>query len=305
MENLALTALENAATENAHIAKIQSELFEVTKLQFTSPTEGFNRPDSFGIYKKTGGNCLGTVGKVYEPIQPTHFLDSIISAVYESETPFDLSTLEYNTFKDDTKINFRLKVADFGFVNEMRKRDDMTGYLNFTTTFDGSGSTTLDLYFHRMLCANGMKISDKKASYKFKHTFNRNAMVHTYANAIIKSAKNAENFNEIAKRMNEINVTQKEIDILTEKITGYDVKNYADLTKTKRKNLDRINESIAREIKDTGANAWGLYNGFTRYTNHEAKANATAHETEEFILFGSGLTMNTKAQNYIKEFVFS
>jgi len=69
-------------------------MFQVKKIQLHTGIEGFESPNSFGIYKTTGGNALGIVGKDYTPTQPAFLYDNFQACLVAREI-------------DDSKMKFR------------------------------------------------------------------------------------------------------------------------------------------------------------------------------------------------------
>src|SRR6476620_7074044 len=87
-----------------HLDEIRNRFFEVIKLQLHPNIEGFNSPQSFGIYKGTGGEALSVMGKDFVPMQQREFLDSIIHTVFECGADLDLETLEFKEYKGGRQI---------------------------------------------------------------------------------------------------------------------------------------------------------------------------------------------------------
>ena len=87
-------------------------------------------------------------------------------------------------------------------------------------------------------------------------------------------------------------MTQKDIDAFLTKLTGYDVKEYKDLTTRKRNILDSINAAIGIERANTGANMFSIVNGITRYTTHDLSKGS-----EESLYYDASAKMNVNALN--------
>lgn len=289
--------LKNLNDFNAPIQAIEEKLFDVQKVQYPSPMEGFNQPKAWGIYKTTGGQELGTVGSRYEPIQPKEFLHSLVNGVVESGLDLDISKLKYDEYYNGEKIAFTLPLETIGFKNDAKVDDVIETYLTFTTTFNGTGSSTLGIFSKRLICTNGWTSTKKDCYATYKHTINSNVKALIHANEITKITNvGLKNQVERFKLMNETQVTKAQQNALLEKITGYDFKNYKEAKHKTRSIMDKINESVAIEQRRTGTTLWGLLNGITYYTNHVA---SEGKNQQEYILFASGAKLNKKAETVL------
>ena len=282
-----------------NLKKIEDKLFEVKKLQYPSPQIGFDAPESYGIYKNSG-DWLGTVGNVYQPLQPKHFFDAVVNSL-SNHSEIDLSKMKYNEYKGGRKISFRVPLKEISFKNKAKLNDVTEVYLDFMTTFDGSGTTNVGLYSKRLVCLNGMTINVANAQIRKKHTFNKNAEVLTFTHEIGKLAQSVDNFKLFATALNSIEMTQAKIDDALTKITGYNLKDFKSLSTRKQNIVNSINDCIAIEFNDTGATAFGLLNAITRYNTHIAPS--SGRDSEEYVLFDSGAKMNEKAQKYLETII--
>jgi len=289
--------LKNLNDFNTPIQAIEQKLFDVQKVQYPSPMDGFNQPKAWGIYKTSGGQELGTVGSRYAPIQPKEFFNSFINGIVESELSVDLSKLKYTEYYNGERISFKLPLETIAFKNKAKINDVIETYLSFTTTFNGTGSSVLGLFTERLICLNGMTATTKDCYATYKHTENSNVKALIHSNQISKIAKNGtQNLKQRFNLMNETEISQSQQDELLTKITGYDFKNYKEAKHKTRTTMDKINESVAIETRRTGTTLWGLLNGITNYTNHVASA---GKNQEEYILFATGAKLNKKAEQVI------
>lgn len=67
-----------------NIAQIRSIMIEPIKVQLHTGMEGFESPEAYGIYRKSGGKALGTTGRIFEPPNLNHFLDSVAKSVADT-----------------------------------------------------------------------------------------------------------------------------------------------------------------------------------------------------------------------------
>lgn len=284
-----------------HLEAIEAKLFDVVKLQLHPNLDGFNSPQSFGIYKGTGGNALGVMGSTFEPMQPKEFLASIINTVHECSVDLDLETLEFNEYSGGEMIEFSLNLAPTYFKNRAGKDDLTENKLLFTTSFNGKKSNQISLYTYRQICTNGMMGYALDTALKGKNTIGGKAKILTYCSEVSKIATESITFAEKLKALDKLEIKQAQIDAFMLKLLGYNAQTLkaGDKPETKKVNiLDRINESVALEFSRTGTTAFGLLNGITHYTNHVAN-NSKDISDNEFIRFNNGFKLNNDAQRLL------
>jgi hypothetical protein len=166
--------------------------------------------------------------------------------------------------------------------------------LDFRTGFDGKTKMSIGFYSLRLFCSNGAKNWRKDVDLSLKNTTNNQAKLMTFTNEIITAAAEVENYINLLDMSALKNLKKSDIDKFLTTLTGYSVKDYTELTTRKRNILDKINQSIAIEIQNTGASYFSLLQGITRYTTHELAKNDI-----DSILFSSANQMNEKAHQLV------
>lgn len=288
--------LENLKSDFNAVNIIEEKLFDVRKIQLHTGMEGFNSPNSFGMYKGTGGDSMGTVGKDFTPQQPKMLFASLVECV-RSNDQIDLSAMKYHEMKGGAKVRFEMPIGRVSFKNIRGQEDESLVSLNLQTGFDGLTKTSLYLSTFRLVCTNGMKASITEFTTSFKNTQGNVGKAVTLCNDLSKGVAQMPKLDEMYKYLNTVSVNQAQVDEFLTKVTGYNVKDYNELNLRSRNILDKINESVALEFGRTGASAFGLLNGITHYTNHVAKGS----ENSDFAFIGGGMGMNDKALKFALE----
>lgn len=285
------TLLDRLSNEFTNIDTVREKLFTPQLVQLHPNIEGFNSPQSFAVYKNTGGDALGVVGNTYKPMDLNVMLDSIVTSVLECGDGIDLSTLKFKEYKGGSKVAFTLNLPTKEIKGSPMVGDIVKRKIEFRTGFDGKTKSSVIESFERVWCENGCTntISQNVA---FKNTINNHAKIYNLCNYITQSVQNSEDFVTNIGRLAEIKVTQKEIDLFLTRLTGYDVKEYKDLTTRKRNILDSINAAVGIEKANTGANMFSLVNGITRYTTHDA-----SNGSLESLYYDAPSKMNVNALN--------
>jgi hypothetical protein len=61
----------------------------------------------------------------------------------------------------------------------------------------------------------------------------------------------------------------------------------------------KFDSDLELEFAEQGFNAWGLFNGVTRYTNHTLKSNQSYSNKMANIICGTGAKVNAMAFDHI------
>jgi hypothetical protein len=283
--------LNGLSNEVNSINKVAGKIFTPQLIQLHPNIEGFKSPDTYGVYKNTGGEPLGVVGKTFKPMDLKIMLDSIVTSTLECGKDIDLNTLDFKEYKGGSKVAFTLDLPTLEIKGSPMVGDIISRKIEFRTGFDGKTKSSVVESFERLWCANGCT-STVSQNVAFKNTIGNHAKIYNLCNYITQSIANSENFVTNIGKLSEIEVSQKEIDLFLTKLTGYNVKEYKDLHKITRNVLDSINANIAIEAKNTGFNMFSIVNGITRYNTHEV-----ANQDEEKLFYSSAQTMNNNALN--------
>lgn len=283
--------LKGIATAN----EIESKLFDVVKLQLHPNIEGFISPNNYGLYKGTGGNALGVVGDAYEPTQPKLLFNGLLECIAESD--FNFNQMQYTEHKGGKVVRFSVPVGKVSFKNFVGADDESIVTLNVQTGFDGYTKTSMYLSTMRLICTNGMKISQTEFSIAYKNTKGNIGRPLAMAENVRQALSQQLEIQELMEHLDKVQVKQKEIDDFIFKVTGYNQSEYNEANARKRKTMDLINESVALEFQRTGTTAFGLLNGITHYTNHVINTK----NREDFIYVDGGREMNDRALKYALE----
>ena len=277
------------------IVAIKNQLFDVVTLPKASAHEGFLPPNGINIYKSTGGACLGEAGDSYGVMQPIDFFETINQALKNIGFDFDKNIIEYLPTKNDQVISFKIPLTEIKFKNAAKRGDITEVYALFTTSFDGSQATSLNLFSKRVLCENMVLFTTQKdTSFKFRHTPKMNLRALTYVDAIMKSSKGIATYNDLFKELDKIEIkTERQINMAMESILGYSVSDFQALHVKRKAVVEGIRNGWALERERTGNTAFGLYNAFTYFANHDESGNTKSFE---HVTFGTGAKLNKQAE---------
>lgn len=284
--------LNNIGNQFNNIDTIKDQIFTPQLIQLHPNLEGFKSPETYGVYKNTGGSPLGVVGSAFKPMDLNVMLDSIVQSSLDcANDSIDLSTLKFKEYKGGSKVAFTLDLPTVEIKGSPMVGDIMERKIEFRTGFDGKTKSSVVETFKRLWCENGCT-NTKSQAVSFKNTINNHAKIYNLCNYITTSVSNSDNFVTNLGALANKEVTQQEIDLFIEKVTGYNLKEYKDFSTKKRNILDNINAAVGIEMNNTGANMFSLVNGITRYTTHDK-----AKGSEEALFYSTSANMNVNALN--------
>lgn len=285
-----MNILENIAKSHQAVQTIENQLFNVVKMPlYTGVDDKFTIENGFGLFKESGGNQLGIVGKDFNASQPKAIFEAFCDASLQSG--FDIDKLNYFEMKEGKKIRFSIPIAKVSFKNVRGVEDTTNVILNVQTGFDGNTATSLYLETYRLICTNGMKKTFTEFKAKFRNTNGNEGKIAGMLADVTKCVSQVEKLEEMYIRLNDVKVNQKAVDKYIQAVFGYDLTKYAELGKQSIEIVDKVKECIEWEFKNTGATAFGLFNGITHYTNHFAKG----HENKDYLFTEQGARTNDKA----------
>ena len=270
-------------------ASIKAQLENRVLVPLVTNLDGFNNPKSFGVYKQSGGNPLGVVGNDYQPIDLTRFYETIEQSIFECGLDLNFNEIKYIEHKDGAKVHFEIPLKSVRLKTSLSKPDIIDTKLMFNTGFDGLTKTSLNLFTYRLVCSNGMKAWKKDIALSFKNTKGNNGKELLLCNEIFKAIENNDNHIELLNHLATINVTKAQVKEFVSKLTTYDLATES----TRQKNiLDKLLCDIETEMNGTGANAFSLLQGVTRYTTHQMD--------ETSLLYGQGAKYNFQALELVE-----
>jgi hypothetical protein len=290
-----MNILDSISNEFTNIEGIRNRLIQPKKIQLHSGIDGFDSPQTYGIYRHTGGLPLGVVGKIFEPMNLDLFLTSIVESAIAAG--LDLSKLTYNEYCEGSKIVFDLQLQNFDIPSPM-VGDTLATKLQFKTGFDGLTKVSLGFYAYRLWCANGAKSWKKDIDLSYKNTANNHAKSMLYTHEITKAISNVKDYQNSLATLLKTPVTSKQVDTFYHNLTGVTLAEAKEISTRKRNIMDAINNSVAIEMQNTGANLFSLLQGATRYTTHEA-----ANGSEEKLMYASAAKTSDLAHQLIFEMV--
>lgn len=282
--------LQKIELDNSKIENIREKMINPVKVQLHSGIEGFKSPNNYGVYRNTGGDCLGVVGKSFNPLNLDLLLDSVIHSILESELDLDVNKLEYTEYKKGAKIAFSVPLKIYEIKKSRMVGDLIESKLLFKTGFDGKTMTSVSYFTKRLWCKNGASSWKSDYNVAFKNTTNSQNKIFNLCEGIVQINADVENYIQLLNDLALKPITVDMEDEYFQRVFGINRKTYLE-EKTRRQNvLNSIHEVTAIELNNTGDNLFSLLQGTTRYLTHNI-----ASQSEEALMYSGAALTNTLA----------
>ena len=293
-----MNTITQIEAQMAHIEAIREQMFDTTLIQLHPNIKGFQSPETYGVYKETGGKALGVVGGTemlkYEPPKLKLLLDVVTKSLIECCPEVDLTKLEFKQWKEGAKCGLFLPLKEIKIKSPM-KGDITKVNLSIKTGFDGNTAYEMGIEYYRIWCSNGCGAWDKSQMVKFKNTILNASKVPMLASQIIQTIDTT---NDFVAKMNELvktTITKTQVQKFLLDNFGYDMAKVDDMNKKSRDRMNAINEAVGIEMANTGENLYSLFNGITRFVTHVRAKDETDR------LFNPSIT--TQAQRLLSNVV--
>ena len=237
--------------KNSGITNVIESIFDVQKIQLTPSLEGYEMPQSYGIYNATTKNCLGVVGSQYVPTQPADILSNFLEAM-EAHNISD-EKIEYNELKGGSKIIFSAPFNTVTFTNMKGNKDESIVTLNYQTGYDGLTKSSLFLSTFRMICSNGMKANKTEFNTSFKNTAGNVQKMSNLIGDVSKSIAMFSELDSLIKHLNTVKVTSPNVRSFVNALL--EIKVDEELSTRKTNIINDLMTSIDLEFNRTGASA--------------------------------------------------
>lgn len=282
--------LNNVEQEVQHVETIKGQLIKAKKIQLHTGLDGWNSPKAYGVYRNTGGDCLGVVGESFKPMDLEMYLDSVVQSIYSSGIDVDITKLKYEEYKGGKKIAFNIPLKKYE-LNTKMVGDILETKLMFKTGFDGYTKCSVSYSTLRLWCSNGAARWNEDRAISFKNTKNNNDRFMLFTDQIIKASADVDNYVKMLNELTFINITEADLDKYYLKVFGINRITYHEQATRRQNTFDKINEAVAIEMQNTGENMFSVLQGVTRYLTHEVA------EKEEDLLFSSANKINSLAHS--------
>ena len=277
--------------------------WNVTKLPLFSNLETDILPtNSFGIFRTDTNEWLGTHGKNYVPLQNCFALQNfdLINTVLTASQDiqdFNLQEVKAGVFLKGRKVYIQLPLR-----NEEIGASQVKRWITALNSHDGSTAVAFGSQQTVIICENTFYKAYKELN-KVRHSLHMNQKLEVMVEDLNASLLLDKLMVDEFKSWIDKPITTNQIDAVLKSIVSLDdTQDLEDISTRKSNQIKRINESFETEFATQGENLWGLFNGVTRYTNHNMFPNKSQNSIQESLMLGQAAKINETAFNQIHAF---
>lgn len=274
-------------------------LLEASNLNWTVNKEALTSADgksteSFGIFRNDNDQWLGTVGNRYVPMQNYELAETIIQA----SEGLELDTKVGGLFADGKKVFLQVQLP-----TQIIGVGGVKRWITATNSHDGSTSIGFGSSSQVIKCSNSFHTAYRGLD-KFRHTESAYERVQNAMNDLRKAMQLDNDLMDSFKRMADIQLRDEMVESVIRKIFNVDPSVRQDEVSTRQVNqVETFAQSLTTEINLEGKTLWGLFNGVTRYTNHDSKTFKSLEDKNEYLMHGGGYKLSNLAFNDIMRWV--
>lgn len=296
--------MENVIEKNEqllnHVLDIMNRYklnWDVKKIPlFTNEESGSLQTGSYGIFRSDNNAWLSTQGKNYVPLQNFDLVSSVITAS-QNIREFNLDEVHAGQLSQGRKIYVQLPMEDEEIGNSKVNR-----WITALNSHDGSSCVAFGSQQTVVICQNTFYMAYKNLTH-VRHNMNAKDKLMAMANDLNNSLMEDKLLTEQFKRWVDMPVTPIQIEMVKKSIVSLtEDKEGEKISMRKQNQLIKIDRAIEQEFSLEGENLWGLFNGVTRYTNHNMSLSKTRDEIKESLMVGQGARINKGAFNQIQAF---
>ena len=266
---------------------------------FTNEESGSLPTGSYGIFRSDNNAWLSTQGKNYVPLQNFDLVSSVITAS-QNIREFDLEEVRAGQLSQGKKIYVQLPMEDEEIGNSKVNR-----WITALNSHDGSSCVAFGSQQTVVICQNTFFKAYKNLTH-VRHNMNAKDKLMAMATDLNNSLLEDKLLTEQFKRWVDMPVTPNQIEVIKKSIVSLtEEKEGEKISMRKQNQLIKIERAIEQEFSLEGENLWGLFNGVTRYTNHNMFPSKSREDIKESLMVGQGARINRGAFNQIELFANS
>jgi len=272
------------------------ELLNATGLNWTVSKESLTTIDgkdteSFGIFRSDNNQWLGTVGNRYTPMQNFELAETVI----EASDGLGLNTKRGGMFQGGKKVFLQVELPQENIGVGGVKR-----WITATNSNDGSTSIGFGSTSQVIKCSNTFHTAHRGLD-KFRHTESASARVQMAMDDLRKAMSLDQGLMDNFKRMADTKLNENMIESVIRKmfkVNPMTTKN-EDVSTRKLNQVKTFAKSLETEVNLEGQTLWALFNGVTRFTNHDSKVFKSMEDKNEYLMHGGGYKLSNIGYNEV------
>ena len=295
MENQ--TTITDAVMNNEHLTNLQLDLLNKHGLAWRVIEEPLVSQsglptNQIGLFRSDNNAHLGTHTTRYNPCQNAELAKMLVYACSPIED-LDLQGSRGGEFFQGKKVFFQIPLPSVTIG-----KTDVTRHLTALNSFDGSTAVALGTTQTVVVCQNTFYKAYRNAEMsKVGHYSTMKAKLEALTEQIYFTIQKDMEQVDLFRRLEQTEIYDTDIVALKHKI--FSVEDAMNIGTRKQNRMLKFDSDLEIEFAEQGRNAWGLFNGVTRFTNHSIKPNQNYNNKMANIICGTGAKLNAVAFDHI------
>lgn len=247
--------------------------------------------DKFAIIRSDNKDYLGTVGKVYTPLQNRDAFSFFDALVEKDEAIYHTA----GVLGKGERVWILAKMPDYIKVG---KDDLIEQYVLLYNSHDGSTAITAQLTPVRVVCNNTLTAAIRQAKHKvsIRHTKNASEKLVQATELLGISNMYKQEMEEIFNAMANTKVNTKKVDAYLDALYPVNPENDSRTmgVKFRESILNDFENGVGQDLITTKGTVFGLYNAVTHFTDH-TKEYTDANAKLKSVWFGGSKNTRQKA----------
>ena len=296
MENSIITQV---VTNNEKLTNLQLDLLNKHGLAWRVINEPLYSAsgyptNQFGLFRSDNLAHLGTHTSRYNPCQNAELAQMLVYAC----SPIDELNIENSRggeFNEGRKVFFQIPLPSVTIGGTQVER-----YLTALNSHDGSTAIALGTTQVVVVCQNTFYKAYRNAEMsKVGHYSTMRAKLEALTQQIHFTIEKDMEQVELFERMANTPIFESDVVALRNKI--FDYEQGEDLGTRKANRMEKFQANVELEFAAQGENAWGLFNGVTRYTNYGIKQTESYNDKMANVICGTASKINSLAIDFITQ----
>lgn len=245
----------------------------------------------YGLFNSKSGECLNTCKSGYSVSQNSEVVEMILRGMEKFGDTLQVS--KAGSLNGGRKVFIQMEIAGHSKVGD----DIIKRYITAIDSNDGSTGLSIGISDVVMHCQNQFFKFYKAGEAKFRHTATIAAKIQSIPRLIETALDQSLEQVRIYNKFISTPLSRNLADKMVKEVLGYDsvftsVEEQAKLTGRSINIMETLYSNIETETNIVGNNVWGLFNGLTRYTTHNATVPKRENGLIESLVSGGGYEKN-------------
>lgn len=242
---------------------------------------------NYANYRTDDGSCVGVASENWNVIQNRELAEFMVTA---GSNLLDAANYRGGSFDNGMRVYIQAELPST-YIG----KSDINRHLTALNSHVRGQALGFGHCNEVVVCRNTFYAAMKSAGVeRFSHQAGLRAQLAEAAQILATALEREEKLMELLTASAEVDYTEQAKAKMVNALFGYDVTSdhdgqvFDELSTQKRNKIVAFDDAVTTSMEEQGGTMYALFNGVTRYTNHQLEA------SEESLMRGSAHTINSK-----------